>query len=105
MLRFGHLDQAFYIFGYLKAHPKRKLGFDPAHPATNKNSFQQCDWTEIYRDAEEVTPGNMPVARGNFMSMHFFVDANHAGDNGTRRSQTGILFFCNSVPVIWFSKK
>ena len=30
-----HLDQAFHIFGYLKAHPKRKLVFDPAHPAIN----------------------------------------------------------------------
>ena len=36
MPRFGHLEQAFHIFRYLKAHPKRKLGFDPAHPSINE---------------------------------------------------------------------
>jgi hypothetical protein len=32
MPRVGHLEQALHIFGYLKSHPKRKLGFDPSHP-------------------------------------------------------------------------
>ena len=35
MNRVRHLNQAFHIFGYLKAYPERKLGFDPAHPAIN----------------------------------------------------------------------
>ena len=68
----GHLNQSFNIFGYLKAHLKRKLGFDLAHPAINENRFHQCDCTDFYRDAEEVIPRNMPVARGKFMSTHFF---------------------------------
>ena len=105
MPRVEHLKQAFHIFGYLKAHPKRKLGFDPAHTAINKNRFQRCDWTDFYRDAEEVIPGNVPVAIHNFMSTHYFVDANHAGDTATRRSQNPILLFCNSAPIIWFSKR
>jgi hypothetical protein len=105
MPRAGHLEQAYHIFGYLKTHPKRKLGFDPAHPAINENRFQKCDWTEFYRDASEAIPTNMPTARGNCMSTHCFVDANHAGDTETRRSQTGILLFCNSAPTIWFSKR
>ena len=33
--RVGHLEQAFHIFGYFKAHPKSKLGFNPAHPSIN----------------------------------------------------------------------
>ena len=33
MSRFGYLDQGFRILGYLKAHPRKKLGFDPEHPA------------------------------------------------------------------------
>ena len=60
----GHLEKAFHIFGYLKAHPKRKLGFDPEHTAINKKRFQRCDWTEFYMDIDEEIPGNMPVARG-----------------------------------------
>ena len=39
------------------------------------------------------------------MSTHCFVDANHAGDTENRRSQTGILLFCNSAPIIWHSKR
>ena len=30
---------------------------------------------------------------------------NHAGDTETRRSQTGILLFCNSALIIWFRNK
>ena len=67
MPRIGHIEQAFHIFGYLKAHLKRKLCFYPVHPDINENRFQQCDWEDFYRDAEEAIPGNIPVARGNFM--------------------------------------
>ena len=34
-----------------------------------------------------------------------FVDAKHAAEKVTRRSQTGILIFCNRYPIIWFSKR
>jgi hypothetical protein len=37
MPRARHLEQAFHIFGYLKTHPKRKIGFDPSHPEINEN--------------------------------------------------------------------
>jgi hypothetical protein len=37
MPRAGHLEQALHIFGYLKTHPKRKIGFDPSHPEINEN--------------------------------------------------------------------
>jgi hypothetical protein len=54
--RAGHLEQAFHTFGHLKLHPKRKLGFDPAHPAINQSCFEKCDWTEFCRDASEAIP-------------------------------------------------
>ena len=56
-------------------------------------------------NAKEAIPGNIPVARGNFMSTHCFINANHAGDTETRQSQTSILLFCNSAPIIWFIKR
>ena len=40
MPQVGHLEQEFHIFGYLKAHPKRKLVFDPEHTAINEKRFQ-----------------------------------------------------------------
>ena len=33
------------------------------------------------------------------------VDADHAGNRVTRRSQTGILLFCNRTPIQWYSKR
>ncbi len=39
------------------------------------------------------------------MTVHCFVDSDHAGDKVTRRSQTGILIFCNRAPVIAYSKR
>jgi hypothetical protein len=105
MPREGHLEQAIHMFGYLKSHPKRKLGFDPSHPTIDENRFRKCDWSEFYRDAKEAIPENMPTPRGNVMSTHCFMDANHAGDKETRRSQSGILLFCNRAPIIWYSKR
>ena len=84
MPQVGHLEKAFHIFGYFKAHLKRKLGFDLSHHSMNKNRFQKCEWTGFYRDDEEAIPWNMPVARGNFMSTILFFDGNHADDTETR---------------------
>ena len=39
------------------------------------------------------------------MTTHCFVDSNNAADKVTRRSQTGILIFCNQSPILWFSKR
>ena len=75
------------------------------HISIYENRFHQCDWKKFYRDNEEAIPGNMQVVRGKFISTHYLVDANHAGENEARRSHTGILLFCNSAPIIWFSKR
>ena len=47
----------------------------------------------------------MPVARVNFMSTYCFVGENNAGGTETRQTQTGILLFYNSAPIIWFIKR
>jgi hypothetical protein len=39
------------------------------------------------------------------VSTHCFVDADHAGNRITRRSQTGILIFCIRAPILWYSKR
>ena len=105
MPRIGHLEQVIHIFGYLKEHPKRRLAFDPQHPRVDERAFAKYDWHDFYRGATEAIPGDMPKPRGNAMSTHCFVDADLAGDTVTRRSQTGILIFCNRAPTIWHSKR
>ena len=60
---------------------------------------------EIYVDAKELLPTNAPSHRGNPIQVNCFVDSDHAGDRLTRRSQTGIILYCNSAPIIWYSKR
>ena len=47
---------------------------------------------------------DMPPPRGQSVSMHCFIDAVHAGNTVTRRSQTSLLLFVNRAPIVWFSK-
>ena len=103
--RIGHLQAVYHIFVYLKQVPKRKLYFDPVLPLIRKNRFHKLYWEDFYRDSKEAIPDDMPKPRGKIMTTHCFVDANHAADKVTRRSQTGILIFCNRAPILWFSKR
>jgi hypothetical protein len=67
--------------------------------------FPKYDWYDFYRDAKEAVPPNAPKPKGKPVSTHCFVDAGHAGDKTTRRSQTGVLIFLNRAPVVWYSKR
>ena len=101
----GHLQQVYHIFGYLKQSPQRRLFFDPDHPNITEDRFQQFDWVDFYRDAKEEIPIDAPEPQGREVGIHCFVDASHASDKATRRSQTGILIFVNKAPVIFYSKR
>jgi hypothetical protein len=103
--REGHLQQVHHIFAYLKAKPKRMLAFDPQHPQVDETRFKTYDWYDFYRGATEPVPVESPEPRGNYVSTHAFVDADHAGNHITRRSHTGTLIFVNRVPILWYSKK
>ena len=103
--RIGNLEQVFHIFGFLKDSSKRKLGFDPGHLKIDTNRFHMFDWQDFYKGVKEVIPPNMPKPCGKSVSTHCFVDAKHAGNKVTRRSQTGILIFFNKAPIVAFSKR
>ena len=106
MPRAGHLEAAIHIFAYLKTMPKKTLAFDPRHPVIDENQFPpKADWHDFYREAKEQIPDDAPPPRGRMVSMHCFVDADHASNKVTRRSQTGILIFLNRAPISWFSKR
>jgi hypothetical protein len=104
--REGHLEGAYHMFDYLNDKDKCKIVFDWRHPDTDESVFQHyCDWTPFYGVVEEELPAKMPEPLGYEVSMHCFVDSNHAGNVVTRRSHTGILMFINKAPVIWYSKR
>ena len=73
--------------------------FDSDHPQISSTRFKLYDWFDLYRDAKEALPGNMPESRGLPMSTSAFVDADLAGDKSNRRSQTRVLIFCNQAPI------
>ena len=87
--RQGHLEAAYNIFAYLAKHPDAPMTFDDRMPYLYEEAFPVTDWSEsVYKDATEELPPKMPVPRGSPVEMTCFVDANHAGDKVTRRSQT-----------------
>ena len=47
----------------------------------------------------------MPEALGHEFVIRVFVDADHAGEEVTKRSRTGYIVFLNNAPIYWFSKK
>ena len=83
--RRGHLDHIFHVFGYLKVNLKKKLCFDPQQLAIYDCLFVAHNWYDFYWDAKETIPVDAPTPRGNVVSTHCFVDADHAGDRDTRR--------------------
>jgi len=78
--------------------------FDDAPVTFSQADFQSFDWTDFYGNVKEVIPPNAPKPRGNPVQTTAFVDANHAGNQITRRSHSGILIYCNSSPIVWYSK-
>jgi hypothetical protein len=103
--REGHLEQAFHIFAYLKAHDRSTLVFDDTCPYIDQRRFNKRDWSEFYPGAAEIISPKMPEARGLAVTMSCFVDADHAGCRDTRRSHTGVIVFVNRAPILWYSKR
>ena len=60
---------------------------------------------DIYPNAEDSLPHNMPRPRGKPIDISVFVDADHTRNKVTRNSHTRMLIYCNLAPVIWFSKR
>jgi hypothetical protein len=102
--RIGHLEAIYQIYGYLKAHDRSTMVFDDGYLNWCDSDFPEYDWTDFYNDAKEDLPPNAPAPRGMPVQINAFVDANHAGNKLTRRSQTGILLYLNKAPIIWQSK-
>ena len=110
MPREGHLDAVFHIFAHLKHHGNSEMVFDPSSPVINAADFPKEDWGySIYSspgvETKEQLPPNMPGPLGKAFTLRVFVDADHAGDNLTRRSRSGFIVFLNNAPIYWSSKK
>ncbi|GAX25842.1 hypothetical protein FisN_6Hu120 [Fistulifera solaris] len=106
MPREGHLEAVYKIFAYLDAHRQSNMIFDPKVVELNESAFNKTDWADsVYGDVSEELPPNAPEPLGMPVHITCFVDANHAGDTQTRRSQTGFIIYLNNAPIDWYSKK
>ena len=111
--RVGHLNQLLNIFSYLKHHDRSWLVFNPEKfdiewiPIRDEASPKEraALMKRIYPDANQEDPPGMPEPRGSSIQFTIFVDADHAGNKITRRSQTGILVYANMTPIQWISKR
>lgn len=105
--RKGHCEALQRVFGYLRKKPKGKILIDveeaPIRSSVNVTSGQ--NWSEMYPDACEDIPKDMPIQRGKPVSITTYVDADHARDKVTCRSVTGVLLLVNNTPLQWVSKR
>jgi len=105
--RQGHLKALQRAFGYLRAWCHGKILIDiedpPIRKGVKKTSGQ--NWSEMYPDAVEDIPKDMPIPKGKPVTLTTFVDADHAHDKVTRRSVSGILMLINNMPLQWVSKR
>ena len=46
-----------------------------------------------------VIPPNALEPRGHPVQLWMYIDSNHAGDKQTRRSQMGLMIFCNTAMI------
>ena len=111
--RIGHLHQLLHIFAYIKCNECPELCYDPTkldiHEPTilpqERAQYKANVMKMMYPEAIDYIPPNMPPPLGKSVQINAFVDADHAGELTTRRSQTGILIYGNMAPLIWFSKR
>ena len=106
MPREGHLEACYHIFAYLRKNPSMSIVLHPSRPYINEKRFAGAvNWTDFYGDMEEDIPLDAPEPLGEPIKLTCFVDANHAGNVVTRRSQTGYIFMVNNAPICWYSKR
>ena len=79
--REGHLAAMKRVFGYLKKFPKGKIVINSNYH--DNSAFQTTsfdNWQEIYPDAEEAMPNDMPTPYGKTARITVYVDVIHAHD-------------------------
>ena len=108
--RQGHLDRVLRIFGYLKKHKNRRYVVDSRDPiliggidALNEDYTKNFE--EFYPDAAEEIDERLPEPMIDELAITAFVDSDHAHDQVTRRSITGLLILVGRTPVFFMSKR
>ena len=104
--RENHYSAIMRVFGYLQSYPKLSIAIDPLPPTGTHeyNSEMRKDMKSEYKDSVEERSINAPIPCFQPLTTTCFVDAGHGGDQGTRRSITGVLLFVGRTVVLGKSK-
>jgi hypothetical protein len=92
------------VFAYLVLHHNARIVFDPTYPTADMGIFIKTDWKSMYGDVKEMIPSDAPNPCGKEVDLSLFVYSDHAGEQFTRRSRTGVVIYLNMAPIMWFSK-
>ena len=108
--REGHLLQLFRMFSYLEKQHNCEMVLYHTVPAIDKADFPKENWDNtVYSNTraelKEEIPTNLPTSLGKGFTMRVYVDSDHAGDQITRRSRTGLLVFLKNALIYRTSKK
>jgi Reverse transcriptase (RNA-dependent DNA polymerase) len=105
--RAGHMEALHRVFGYLARYMDGMIPIDVTDPPIRKEAVitRGQNWIEFYPDAEEDIPHDMLTPMGREARLTVYVDADHARDQVTRRSVTGIILLLNNTPLVWISKR
>ena len=105
--REGHFNAVIRVFEYLNTHKNGEIVIDTSEAPVRKTTSlsRGFNWSEFYPDVKEQIPEDMPNPQGKMASITCYVDADHARDNVTRRSVTGIVLLINNTPMMYLSKR
>jgi len=103
----GHMSALHRVFGYLNRYADGKIPIDVGEPPIRAHAkiTKGQNWIEFYPDAEEDVPPDMLPPLGDEATLTVYVDADHARNQVTRRSVTGIVLLVNNTPLVWISKR
>ena len=98
----GHLLRVKRIFGYLQTVPDLSIKVDHRRleGLPEPSATQQEEMLRRYPDANDERSSRMPLPLGKSLHVTVYSDSDHAHDQVTRRSITGVLVFVGSTPVI-----
>ena len=106
--REGHLKRLINIFGYFQTDPENTKSIVVSHEdigGINGKVAYLKYWLENYPGASEEIDEGLPEPRGRPLSTTVYFDSDHAHDQLTRRSVSGVVSFVGSNPISWTSKR
>lgn len=105
--RIKHLNALERVFKYINKNRALAIKINPENYILPKHDimYEGADWTEQYPGAIEEMDEKFPTPLGKELSTTIYFDSDHAHDQKTRRSITGMIAFIGSTPVTWASKR